>query len=35
MQINQATIDLVKKWEGFKAEAYLCPAGVWTIGHWD
>jgi lysozyme len=33
MQINQATIDLVKKWEGFKAEAYLCPAGVWTIGY--
>jgi lysozyme len=34
MNINQATIDLIKKWEGFRAEAYLCPAGVWTIGHW-
>jgi lysozyme len=33
MNINQATIDLVKKWEGFKAKAYLCPAGVWTIGY--
>lgn len=33
MKVNQATIDLVKKWEGFKAEAYLCPAGVWTIGY--
>jgi len=33
MKVNQATIDLVKKWEGFKADAYLCPAGVWTIGY--
>lgn len=33
MNINQATIDLVKKWEGFRADAYLCPAGVWTIGY--
>jgi len=33
MNINQSTIDLVKKWEGFKAKAYLCPAGVWTIGY--
>ena len=33
MKINQATVDLVKKWEGFKPEAYLCPANVWTIGY--
>ena len=33
MEINQATVDLVKRWEGFKAEAYLCPANVWTIGY--
>lgn len=33
MKINQSTIDLVKRWEGFSAEAYLCPAGVWTIGY--
>jgi lysozyme len=33
MNINQATVDLVKRWEGFKATAYLCPAGVWTIGY--
>ena len=32
MKINQATVDLVKRWEGFKSEAYLCPANVWTIG---
>lgn len=23
---------LIKKWEGFRPTAYLCPAGVWTIG---
>jgi lysozyme len=33
MKINQATIDLVKRWEGFRAKAYLCPAGIWTIGY--
>jgi lysozyme len=33
MKVNQATVDLVKKKEGFKAKAYLCPAGVWTIGY--
>ena len=31
-RINQATLDLVKRWEGFKPEAYICPAGKWTIG---
>ena len=25
--------DLIAKWEGLRAEAYLCPAGVWTIGY--
>lgn len=24
---------LIKKYEGFSAEAYKCPAGVWTIGY--
>jgi lysozyme len=33
VNINQATVDLIKRWEGFKAEAYLCPAGKWTIGY--
>lgn len=32
MQISQAGIDLIKKHEGCKLRAYLCPAGVWTIG---
>jgi lysozyme len=33
MKVNAATVDLVKKWEGFKPEAYRCPAGKWTIGY--
>lgn len=33
MKINQATIDLIKEYEGFEAKAYKCPAGVWTIGY--
>ena len=33
MKINQATVDLVKRWEGFKAKAYVCPAGVLTVGY--
>lgn len=31
--INQAGIDLIKKWEGFRAEAYRDAVGVWTIGY--
>lgn len=23
---------LIQRWESFRAKAYLCPAGVWTIG---
>lgn len=30
--INKAGIDLIKKWEGFKAEAYRDAVGIWTIG---
>lgn len=26
-------IKLIKDFEGFSAEAYKCPAGVWTIGY--
>lgn len=32
-KINQEGIDLIKKFEGLKLEAYLCPANVWTIGY--
>ena len=31
--ISQVGIDLIKKWEGFRSKAYLCPANVWTIGY--
>lgn len=33
MKTNKAGIDLIKSFEGFKHQAYLCPAGVWTIGY--
>lgn len=32
-QINQAGINLVKQFEGLRTKAYLCPAGIWTIGY--
>jgi len=33
MKTGQKGIDLIKSFEGFRAEAYLCPANVWTIGY--
>ena len=33
MNISQNGINLIKKYEGLRLEAYLCPAGVWTIGY--
>jgi len=30
---NKPAIDLIKKFEGCKLSAYLCPAGVITIGY--
>ena len=32
MQVSQKCIDLVKRYEGFISKAYLCPAGVISIG---
>lgn len=32
MKPSQACVDLVKSFEGFRANAYRCPAGVATIG---
>ena len=26
-------VSLIKKWEGLRLKAYLCPANVWTIGY--
>lgn len=31
-QTSQDGIDLIKRWEGCRTSAYLCPKGVWTIG---
>lgn len=32
MKTSKAGIDIIKKFEGCKLKAYLCPAKVWTIG---
>tara|TARA_B100000424_G_scaffold142441_1_gene108261 strand:+ start:3524 stop:3967 length:444 start_codon:yes stop_codon:yes gene_type:complete len=32
MKTNNAGIDLIKKWEGFRSDPYICSGGVWTIG---
>lgn len=32
-QINRAGLDLIKRFEGFRAEAYLDPIGIPTIGY--
>jgi lysozyme len=31
--IPDSALDLITRWEGCKLTAYLCPAGVWTIGY--
>ena len=33
MKTSDKGIDLIKKHEGFRAKAYMCPAGKWTIGY--
>lgn len=33
MRISKAGIDFIKEFEDFEPVAYLCPAGVWTIGY--
>ena len=33
VQVSQAGIDLIKRWEGCRTKAYRCPAGVWTVGY--
>jgi len=32
MKASGKCIELIKRHEGFKAKAYKCPAGVWTVG---
>ncbi len=26
-------LTLIRRWEGLRLNAYLCPAGIWTIGY--
>lgn len=33
MKISEAGIKLICKWEEFRSYAYVCPAGLWTIGY--
>lgn len=33
MKTNRAGIELIRKWEGVRLTAYVCPAGVLTIGY--
>lgn len=33
MHISDKGLALIKQFEGFRDTAYLCPAGVWTIGY--
>lgn len=33
MRVNEETVKLVARWEGFKPRAYICPAGVLTVGY--
>lgn len=33
MKINEAGLNLIKKFEGFRSKPYLCPARIWTVGY--
>lgn len=33
MRTNAAGLDIIKRFEGLRLRAYLCPAGKWTIGY--
>lgn len=33
MHMTEEGMALIRRFEGFRAEAYRCPAGVWTIGY--
>ncbi len=33
MQASDVLIDKLKQFEGYRAKAYRCPAGVWTCGY--
>lgn len=33
MAVSERGVELVAKYEGWRLQAYKCPAGVWTIGY--
>jgi len=33
MHISEHGLDLIRRFEGLRLDAYLCPARVWTIGY--
>ena len=33
MQLSEQGIALIKQFEGFSPQPYLCPAGKWTVGY--
>ena len=33
MQISDKGLDLIKRFEGLRLDAYRCPAGIWNIGY--
>ncbi len=33
MKISKECLEAIKRFEGFRAEAYICPGGKWTIGY--
>ena len=33
MKASVDAYQLIKQFEGLRLEAYLCPAGIWTIGY--
>ena len=30
---SKVGLELIKHFEDFRSDAYMCPAGVWTIGY--
>ena len=33
LKTSEAGINLIKRFEGLRKTAYLCPSGIWTIGY--
>lgn len=33
MSVNAETLELIKRWEGLRLEAYQDTGGIWTIGY--